>query len=252
MRFLKGVILLCSALPAILAAQGEPPRSVPKGAAPLASDLPEPGVAVAKIGENRYRLGKIEFDSKTREVRVPVVVNMREGGPVEYLLVHEQGKVHESVLATAINPLHLQIVLKLLRYRTGFGDVFNRLLPEDLLEKEGGDAADRGETVAFFFTPNEGEPIPAYELVVDGENAEAMEAGGWTFTGSVVEDGTFMAEAEGSIVAIYLDPLAMFNMTRDGAHIDSRWGARTSAIPELGTLGLLSILPGDSIPGEEQ
>jgi len=70
-----------------------------------------------------------------------------------------------------------------------------------------------------------------------------MAPGDWTYTGSVVEDGLFMAEIEGSIIAIYLDHLAVFNMTREGADIDERWGARRSAIPEIGTKGTITIKP---------
>ncbi len=236
--------LLAAAPVAELAGQ-EPERKVPGPGAP-AEELPLPEVSVKKVGDHRYRLGAIEFDAKTREIRFPVVVNMREGGPIEYLLVHEQGKVHESILTTAISPLHLQIVMKLLLYRAGHGDVFNRFLAPELLEKEGGKESDRGETVLFSFTVEGGEPIPLHELVVDGESAGPMVPGGWTYTGSTVEDGSFMAEVEGSIIAVYLDHLALFNTTREGADIDERWGTRTSKIPEIGTPGTLTIRPGEA------
>ncbi len=49
-------------------------------------------VSVKKIGENLYRLGEIEFDAKSREIRFPVTVNQREGGPIEYLLVRETAR----------------------------------------------------------------------------------------------------------------------------------------------------------------
>jgi len=226
-------------------AQEEPPRVVPKPGE-AAAEVPAPEVSVKKVGETRYRLGEIEFDAKTREIRFPATVNMREGGPVEYLLVNENGKVHESILTTAISPLHLQIVMKLLRYKGGHGDVFNRLLTPELIEKEGGKEADRGETVSFTFAPEGGEPLTVNELVIDGESAEAMKPGGWIYTGSAVQEGAFMAEAEGSIIAIYLDHLALFNMTRDGAEIDERWGARHSVIPEIGTKGLITIRTGEN------
>jgi hypothetical protein len=201
-----------------------------------------PQPKVKKIGENRYRLGLVEFDAKTREVSIPAVVNMREGGPIEYLLVHENGKVHESILTTAASPLDIQVAMKLLKYQPGHGDVFNRLLPPELIEKEGGKKEDRGDLVYFSFQPDgEKQPIPTYELVVDGEDADAMEAGGWIYTGSVIEGGSFMAETEGSILAIYIDHLALFNMTRDGADLDDRWGARSSVIPEIGTKGVFRI-----------
>lgn len=228
-----------------LAAQ-EPSREVPSAPAP--TEVPAPKVSVEKVGETRYRLGGIEFDAETREIRFPVAVNLREGGPVEYLLVREDGKVHESILTTAISPLHLQIAMKLLRYNAGRGDVFNPFLTRELREKEGGKAADRGEAVSFFFEAEGVPEIPVHDLVIDGESAAPMGPGGWIYTGSSVEDGAFMAEVEGSIIAIYLDPLALFNMTREGADIDERWGARDSVIPPLGTKGVLSIRPGLS-PG---
>ena len=46
---------------------------------------------------------------------------------------------------------------------------------------------------------------------------------------------------EGGFVAIYLDPNAMFNMTRDGADVDERWGANDKKIPDIGTNGELVI-----------
>ena len=244
MPFRSIVFLLALSLSSALAAQEEPPRTPPKQGN-AAAEAKAPGVSVKKIGENLYRLGEIEFDAKSREIRFPVTVNQREGGPIEYLLVRETGKVHESILTTSISPLHLQIVMKLLRYEGGNGDVFNRLLAPEVLEKEGGKEADRGETVSFLFQPEGGKALPVYEMVIDGESAEAMAPGDWIYTGSAVEEGTFMAEAEGSIIAIYLDHLAMFNMSREGADLDERWGARHTVIPEIGTKGTLTIRAGE-------
>ena len=38
----------------------------------------------------------------TRTIRFPAVINMREG-LLEFVIVHDKGKVHESLLRTAIN-----------------------------------------------------------------------------------------------------------------------------------------------------
>lgn len=244
MVFRPSLLACLFLLPLAASAQEEPPRSTPK-ADNTSEEVKAPEVSVKKIGENRYRLGEIEFDAKTREIRFPVAVNQREGGPIEYLLVRETGKVHESILTTAVSPLHLQIVMKLLRYRGGNGDVFNRLLAPEILEKEGGKEADRGEAVSFLFEPEGGKAVPVYELIIDGESAEAMKPGDWIYTGSAVQEGSYMAEAEGSIIAIYLDHLAMFNMTREGADLDERWGARHTVIPEIGTKGTLVIRAGE-------
>lgn len=202
--------------------------------------------AIKKVGEHQYRIGDIAFDAKSREIRFPAVVNMREGGPIEYVLVRDTGKVHESIFVTSISPLELQIALKLLKYQAGFGDVFNKLLAPEILAQEGGTPAERGEGVEAYFLADgaaEGSEVAISEFVVDGGSAEAMPAGPWIYTGSRVEDGHFMAESEGSFFAVYLDYLALFNCNREGADDDDRWGARTSAIPEIGAKGLFLIRP---------
>ncbi len=196
---------------------------------------------VTKVGEHSYRLGEIEFDAKQKEIKFPVTVNMREGGPIEYVLVHESGKVHEAIFTTAISPNQLQIVLKLLKFKDGHGDVFNRLLSPEVLEKEGGTEPERGEAIQFSFVEKGKEARPIYKFVIDGESASPMSSGNWIYTGSTIEENAFLAEAEGSIIAIYLDHIAMFNMTRDGADIDERWGANGDAIPEIGTKGMLVL-----------
>lgn len=206
------------------------------------SDKPRP--AVTKVGEHKYRLGQIEFHAKEREISLPVTVNMREGGPIEYLLVHENGKTHESVFTTEVSPLHLQIVMKLLKFQPGNGDVFNRLLPPEALENEGGEEADRGDLLRVRFLEEGKEGVtPASSVILDGENSKPMSDGPWVYTGSKLEGGTFLAEGEGSIIAIYLDSIAMFNMTRDGADNDERWGANHAAIPEVGVRGMLVLSP---------
>ncbi len=197
---------------------------------------------VKKIGVTRYRLAEIEFDAKTREIFIPVVVNKREGGPMEYILVHENGKVHESILTTKASPLTLQIVLKLLKYQSGNGDVFNLLLPEDERKAKGGKKKDRGNLLetAIHWADSETAKL-VNDVILDAKTSEAMSPGGWIYTGSEIDGGNYMAELEGSIIAVYLDTLSMFNMTREGADDDERWGANPDAIPEIGTRGTLVL-----------
>ena len=193
--------------------------------------------AVKKIGETRYRLGELEFDAKTREIFVPATVNMKEGGPVEYVLVHESGKVHESIFTTKANPLSLQIAMKLLKYKSGNGDLFNIRLPEEERNaKTEGKKEDRGDSVQVLvsWAEKEAEPFAVNDAVLDGRELESMTEGGWIYTGSYVEQGSFMAAMEGSIVAVYLDAAAMFNMPRDGADDDERWGANGKIMKEVG------------------
>lgn len=208
--------------------------------APDESSRPE----VVKIGEHRYRLAGIEFDAATREVFIPVTVNMREGGPIEYILVHENGKVHESIFVTAESPYNLQVVMKLLKYKSGKGDVFNSMYPPEILEKEGGTISERGTAVEFTFrAAGNDSDAPVTAMIFDAKANASMTPGAWIFTGSKVQDGAFLAQGEGSILAVYLDEISLFNMTREGADNDERWGAYTDNIPKIGTRGTLVLHP---------
>ncbi len=209
--------------------------------------------AVTKIGESRFRLGEIEFDSRTREIFVPVEINQREGGPLEYVLVSEIGKVHESILVTGASPMHLQIALKLLRYEAGAGELFARLLPAEDRVIQGGQSEEAGTEVDLIVRwTSQGELRSAFihEWVIDGSTiqfegdpGEPMQEHPWNYTGSMVQNGRILAEIEGSIIAIYLDPVALFNTGVPGSETDERWGANSEAIPEIGTDATLLIRP---------
>ncbi|MCB1233446.1 MAG: hypothetical protein KDM91_00055 [Verrucomicrobiae bacterium] len=217
----------------------------PKAAA--AAKPPE-GPRVEKTGEHRYRLGEIDFDAETREIRIPAVVNLREGGPIEYLLVNENGKVHESLLTTKARPLHLQIVLKLLRYRSGEGALFDTFLPEEEQREkiEAGEKAPLGDAVAVtvrWEKAGETRDGPLAPWIFDAGTGAAMTDEPWIVTGSHVSGGTYLAESEGSFIGIYLDQIAILNMSRPGAENDERWGANPAETPEVGQKVAIILKP---------
>ncbi len=217
----------------------------------VAADEPQP--IVKKVGETTYRVGLIEFDAKTREVSIPVVVNQREGGPIEYVLVSEVGKTHEAILTTKARPMDLQIALKLLKYKAGEGDVFDKMLPAEDRKIKGDKSAERGDPVDFLIkwqAEGQEKSSSINQWLIDGatikndkEVGKTMPDHPWNYTGSVVSEGKFYAEIEGSIIGVYLDPVALFNTTVPGAEIDERWGANHTIIPEIGTKATLIIQP---------
>jgi len=227
-RLALPVLLL---LPLLVAAQDSEPVAPPEK--PL----------ITRTGDDTYRMGEIELNARLREVRLPVTVNKREGGPIEYILVHENGKVHEAIFRTPVSPLHLQIALELLKYESGEGDVFHPLLRPEDIEANVDAAKERGDAVEIRFLAEDGAELAAHETILDTEIDGPMTPGPWIYTGSRERAGTFEAETTGSIVAVYLDPLAMFNTAREGSEFDERWFARTDAIPPLGTPGTLVLRP---------
>jgi hypothetical protein len=63
----------------------------------------------------------------------------------------------------------------------------------------------------------------------------------WVFTGSVIRNGKFLAQAEGSIIAIYHDPVALIDNASSGGESDKVWFVKESAVPPVGTPVTLEI-----------
>ena len=105
------LIPLCASL--ALAQDRSPVEPPPSPATDPGAEADKP--TVNKLDETRCQIGGVIFDQKTREIRFPTKVNMTEG-QLEYLIVHENGKVHESLLSTTVSPTHLNLAFTLLRY----------------------------------------------------------------------------------------------------------------------------------------
>ena len=193
---------------------------------------------VESLGEGRFRLGGIEFASGSRAIRIPCLVNNKVD-VLEYVLVHEQGKVHESLLTTAVSPLQLQVVLKLLTYTQGRGELLDAFLPPG--SPPPAEAA--GEAVELWIEWDQQHAHSANLSILDRTTNAPLEPGPWICTGSEVIEGKFQAEVEGSIIALYRDPLAMFNSPHPRMTDDENWVAMGKDLPETGHPVTLVIRP---------
>lgn len=59
-------------------------------------------VCVRQIGPATFQVGQVHFDFKIRVIEFPVEINILEG-LLEYVLVNENGKIHESLFKTTVN-----------------------------------------------------------------------------------------------------------------------------------------------------
>ena len=83
---------------------------------PAKSAVAEPvKPSVIKLDDTRYQIGEVILNRQSREIRFPAKASMIQG-LVEYILVLEKGKVHESLLTTGISPTHLNLAFNLLGY----------------------------------------------------------------------------------------------------------------------------------------
>ena len=79
------------------------------------------------------------------------------------------------------------------------------------------------------------------ELVFNKRAKEPMSKGEFTFTGSRVWQGKFVAQTEGSLIALITDPDAVFNNPRPNRDADDTWVVRKQDVPPLDTPVEVSI-----------
>lgn len=207
-------LLLISALLSAVAA-AEPTPAVEPTTLPAPDQKMEPvKPVVEKLDETRYRIGEVTFDQKTREIRVPAEVNMTEG-LLEFLLVHKDGKVHESLFKTSINATHLNVAFTLLRYKAS-RELY--VVYDPKTGQNTGKAAEVAEDVKAGARVNikvewsdNGtiKSVPVNEWISDSAKEQQMPSGPWIYGGSEIEGGRFAPESTGDIVAIFLTNSAL-------------------------------------------
>jgi hypothetical protein len=184
---------------------------------------------IERVSQGVFKIGEIQIHKDTRSIIFPAHVNM-DKGLLEYLIVRSSGKVHESLLRTAIDPYHLQIAFLLL----GFEGTDQPLRGQGDPEKPKGDPVE----ISFEFNPR-GQVlnVKAEEWVALRQDGTYKDAGAmeWIYTGSIVVNGRFLAQTGGSIVAIFHDPAALIDNATPGGESDKDWFVKEKVVPPVGT-----------------
>lgn len=202
---------------------------------------------VEKIDENRYRIGDVTLDNQTREISFPAVVNLREG-LLEYLIVHQNGKIHESLFRTETSPSNINLAFVLLRYKASkelyripkevgvlSGDYYQ--VPEETR------LASRIEIFVEQEKDGETKRYPVNEWIRHDTTAKAMSPTFWVYGGSEFYDGKFAPDSTGDIVAIFNTNASLINYPGEDNLNDEVWSSYTDRIPELDTKVTLVFAP---------
>jgi hypothetical protein len=238
----------CLAQAAVLpiCGQEEPPKqptvsTTPQGAK-VAADLTEAAKKrIKKVGENEYELGPIKINSEKREVRVPAQVNMTEG-ILEYALVHEHGKTHESLLRTTASPTELNVALLLSHFEPHLKDAAKFLAdPSEQvkarmaqpMEHEG--ANHMRLTLEWKDASGKLQTAPISAWIRDKQSGKPAMPSEWIYTGSFISQTGFAAEHDGSHIAIYFDLISLVNFPDKNNASDENWLVESSAIPPVDT-----------------
>lgn len=205
-----------------------------------------------KINETTYQLGKITIDKKKRNISFPATIEITEN-LIEYLLVNPQGKVHESLFITDASPTNLNIAFKLLGFQENKSlfRAFVNGMPTDKFEEN-----DEEKTAKSYFkidvnwTDPESKKLVSHNintLLINEQTKSplgtAKDVGKWTYGGSFISEGQFVAELNRDIIAVFTDRGAVANYAGTGRDDDTLWFPVTKELPSFGTKVTLVITP---------
>lgn len=230
---------------AMTAHAAEPLPAVPPPAAPKADDSVKS--AIVQVDANRFKIGDVEFNKTTRVIRFPATVNLHDK-LLEYVLVHDQGKVHESLLRTAINPLHLNMAMILLRFQSS-PELFplrdEEGFPSGLMPAVDAKikATARVEIRVCWKAGDKEESATVNEWIENLSDQRQMPAGPWIYGGSVMHEGHFIAAETGDLIAIQTNEAAVFNYPGSDRENDEVWMPAAKRMPADGTTVTVEIRP---------
>ncbi|MEO5802332.1 MAG: YdjY domain-containing protein [Verrucomicrobiota bacterium] len=180
-------------------------------------------VPLQQVAPGIFQLGSVRLNKERKTIQFPATINMTNG-LIEYLVVTGIGKLHESILKTDTEPSQIHIAMLFIgaqgagtnSIRTNIsGDKFTI----ELNWKNGG-----SEKHAY-----------AEDFIFNSKTKSPMSKVAWIYNGSKLIDGTFIAQRDGSIVAIISDPLALANNAQPDRDNDEIWFVKTNAVPPLNT-----------------
>jgi hypothetical protein len=175
----------------------------------------------AFAAEKEAALGDVRIDARGRTISFPAQVNQRTGA-VEYLLVHETGKVHESIFKTSVSAKEIHAAALL----------FSTTNKPPLKLKE--------MNVSWQADGNE-KRFAVEDLILDKKKKRPLHETKWAYRGSRLVNGIFLAERDGSMIAIMSDRDALVEQDTPDAADDENWEPVTDRLPPLGTKVTIGI-----------
>jgi len=212
-----------------------PPITQGVGVPPIGMNAPAIS-PIERVGKGVIRVGKVTVNKNIRSISFPAQINMTQG-LLEYVLVRTGGKTHESLFRTETEPYDIQLACILL-------DLIGTDKP---LPYQGAQDIPKGDHVAInvSFLDKNGKvhEIQTEKLVtkfIDGKPV-VIDSLKWIYVGSWVNDSRFMAQVDGSIIALYHDPVAIFDNASPGGESDKIWFVNEKTVPPVGTPVTITI-----------
>ena len=182
-----------------------------------------------KISASKYQFGQIVIDRKESFLEFNATTN-QTNGLIEYALVHESGKTHESLFRTKVRPQIFHACLLLLKLpieNRFFKNLWSNEPKQIDYSKSTLKAEVLWETNGTLFSKS------LEKFVYNSKNSKVLKDRAFIFTGSKKIEGTYLAEMSGSIIAVYADEEAVVNSTDHDSNNDDVWLANGKEMPKL-------------------
>lgn len=183
---------------------------------------------ISEIGPGRYQFGDILIDQNNREFLFPGICN-QISGLVEYALVHEDGKVHESLFRTKVRPRFVHACFLLLKEKPETR--FFKILDGNVSEWTN---LRKIELSIIWEQNNTYQEKPLSSMVINQTDNRELASKSFVFSGSSTIEGQYLAEMDGSIIAVYHDSRAVLNSMDKHSNSDEVWIAHQIAMPPKG------------------
>ena len=212
--------------------------------AAMAEDAPPPAKAeepakptVREVSPGIFEIGKVRLDQKALTISFPGKLNMQRG-LLEYLLVNPKGSAHESLLATDVGASDIHFAMLLLGAKGGV--IIAEAPPPPQLDGRYFHTAPTltGDTVFITVKWKEKDveiTVPVENWLYNETAKKAIEHGPWIYNGSMVYEGSFLAQAEGNLVALDTAPAALINNPCKNADNDQIWNVNEKVTPRVNT-----------------
>lgn len=254
-NLMRHVVILCLfvfSLPGLSAQKAaEKPAAAPSSSSPAvdgARQLEEARQKLRKLSGTEYDLDGIHINASTREIRFPAQVCLKKA-PIEYMLTTDTGKTHETVLTTTIQPTAIQVALLLASYEAATEGLLKDVPADERPKvwKEEPPKTPAANRVKIDIEWEAGDQVKKAPLKLMVQNVDTRkpppDLDTWVFNGSYIDERGFIAQHEGSIIAVWLDRGAIINSAAKGNWRDDLWISLPDNIPDETTPVTVIITP---------
>jgi hypothetical protein len=232
----------CLLLASLFLSATTSPSAVPPST--TATNAPSP-LLLREISPDIFEYKQIRLDRKNHQISFPATVNQRVGS-IEYLLVNDKGKTHESLFSTALLPHDIHLAMLLIGLHDNSKINAEETEPPPAIDEAYLQTAPKLKgtpvNLSVSWADSKGkQEVAAEDWVSNLQTKKPMSRGTWIYNGSLIQDGVFLADSELSLIAVITDPTALVNNTRPGYDNDEIWQARDDVIPPLDTPVVITV-----------